>query len=424
MSLPERPRVRPVEAFPVEIRKGEKAIVLRDPLGVTEGMVALPPAVFALVAMFDGKKTVVDVQAEWARRTGELLFAEQIERFLRQLDEVFLLEGERFERARKEMERRFHELEVREAAHAGGAYPAEPARLREFLGDLWTRAGGPGALPGTATGTDRSLVGIVAPHIDPTRGNTAYAWAFDEVAKAGGADLYVIFGTAHQGGEDLYIFTKKDFETPLGTVATDRAFVERLETRLGGRPLDRAELSHRTEHSVEFEVLFLKYVEERLGRRASPRIVPFICSSFHEFTETGRSPAGRPEVRATIDALREEIALERARGTRVCCIAGADLAHIGIKFGHTRFADAAFRRECEEKDRASLEKAVRSDGEGFFGALAAEKDERNICGLPCMYTMMKVIEPDVKKGSLLAYGQADDPVAGSVVSFASVGYYG
>jgi AmmeMemoRadiSam system protein B len=404
-------------------------VVIRDLLGVSP-TIAVPAALFEVVRLFDGRRTADDVQAAFARLSGGVLLPRGfIEGQARALSEHGYLDDERFARRREALERGFRSLPNRPAAHAGpnGAYPGDPAELRAFLGRLWTGEGGPGALPGPATSASASasakLVGLVAPHIDTTRGNTAYAWAFDEVAKAGGADLYVIFGTAHQGAEDLHVFTRKGFETPLGLVETDRGFVERLEKRLGGRPLDRAELAHRTEHSVEFEVVFLKYVEERLGLRRAPRIAPLVCSSFGEFTESGASPASRDDVSSTIRALREEIAEERARGTRVVCIAGADLAHVGPKFG-TKFADAAYRRECAEKDHASLEPALKADGEGFFRYLAAEKDERNICGLPCMYTMLKVIEPDVRSGKLLAYGQADDPVPGSMVSFASIAYSG
>ena len=106
------------------------------------------------------------------------------------------------------------------------------------------------------------------------------------------------------------------------------------------------------------------------------------------------------------------------------CIAGADLAHIGIKFGHARPADEAFRRECEEKDRLSLEAVVKGEGEGFFQAIAAERDERNICGLPCTYAMLRVLEGRGARGELLSYGQAPDPVPGTIVSFAAAALYG
>src|SRR5688572_2265259 len=113
--LPEKPKLRPVEVIPMEVRKGEKAIVLKDPFGIVEHMLALPVPVFALAAMFDGKKTITEVQAEWARRTGQLVFREQIEQILGALDENLYLEGERFETARAENIEKFRRLKARPA---------------------------------------------------------------------------------------------------------------------------------------------------------------------------------------------------------------------------------------------------------------------------------------------------------------------
>ena len=66
---------------------------------------------------------------------------------------------------------------------------------------------------------------IVAPHIDFHRGGPAYAWAYKPLAESAGADLYIILGTSHCGGQTPYILTLKNFETPLGLVETDRDFV-------------------------------------------------------------------------------------------------------------------------------------------------------------------------------------------------------
>jgi hypothetical protein len=438
--LPERPRLRAVEAFPAELRPGERVIVMRDPRGVSDKVIGLPPPVFALAVHFDGSRTIRDVQAAWARRTGELLRSDQIEAILRALDECLFLEGERFDAARRRIADEFRAAEARPAAHAGGAYPGERAALVEYIDALYVREGGPGRVPGrapapegAAAAGERKLVGIIAPHIDPNRGNVAYAHAFDALARAGGADLYVIFGTAHQGGEDTYIFTRKHFDTPLGRVETDRAFIDRLERRLGGAALDRAELSHRTEHSVEFQTVFLRHVEERIGRRpaegeGAPRIVPLICGSYHAYVESGRAPSSDAEHARLFAALRAEIEEEEARGRRVVLIAGADLAHIGPKFGDERPADEGVRRACEEQDRASLERALAVDGEGFFAAIADEKDSRNICGLSCIYAMLRTMEAGgggarARAGRLLAYGMAPDPVPGSFVSYCAAAFH-
>ncbi len=440
--LPERPKLRPVEAFPVR-HDGEQAVALRDPYGFAERVVLLPPPVFLLATTFDGERDILAIQAEWARRTGELVFREQIEAIVRALDEALFLEGPRFREHRRRAVERFRAANVREPAHAGGAYPAEARALSAFLDEIGGAAPAAIELP-----AGPRLLGLVAPHIDPRRGAAAYARAYEAVERAGGADLYVIFGTAHQGAlrygadsgiappgprslaehvEDLFIFTKKSFRTPLGLAETDRAFIERLEARLG-RPLDRAELSHRSEHSVEFQVVYLQRVEERLargeGRPPRPvRIVPLLCNSLQPWTQTGASPAEVPEVARALGALREAIAEERAAGRRVLPIAGADLAHIGLKFGDERPADEARCKECEEIDRASLAPVLRGDGEGWFSFVAAEKDRRNICGVSCMYAVLKTLAEEPREGTLLAYGQAREPEAGSMVSFCAVGLY-
>jgi hypothetical protein len=428
-TLPERPRLRNVEAFPID-HDGERGIVLRDPFGFTDKVIVLPPPVFVLATFMDGRRDMADIQVEWARRTGEIVPRERIEAIVRALDGALFLESERFRAERRRAFEEFRRAPVRPAAHAGAAYPADAEGTRRFFDGF--RAGLDGAAAAAPAGR---LVGLVAPHIDPRRGARAYGHAYRALEEAGGADLYVIFGTAHQGAiredgerpgdpaEDLLIATRKSFATPLGTAETDGAFLDRLEARLGRR-LDGAELSHRTEHSVEFQVVALQHAHERLGRPGPVRIVPLACTSLAPWTESGASPAGHPGVAAALAAIRATVAEEEKAGRRVLAIAGADLAHIGHKFGHERAADEAACAACERADRASLEPVARGDAEGFFRAIAAEKDDRNVCGLPCMYWMLKVLDGAARSGRVLDYGQAPDPVARSMVSFCAVALYG
>ncbi len=67
--LPEAPRLRAVEAFPAEL-EGRPVLCLRDPSGVTEAVLAFPRAVVSILALFDGTRSVADVQAEIMRRHG------------------------------------------------------------------------------------------------------------------------------------------------------------------------------------------------------------------------------------------------------------------------------------------------------------------------------------------------------------------
>ncbi len=128
---------------------------------------------------------------------------------------------------------------------------------------------------------------IVAPHIDFHRGGPAYAWAYKPLAESAGADLYILLGTSHCGGRSPYILTPKDFETPLGLVETDREFVQKLQASCA-EDCFADEYFHRGEHSLEFQVVLLKYIAhkraELTGRPEKPfKIVPILVSSFHSW---------------------------------------------------------------------------------------------------------------------------------------------
>ena len=51
-----------------------------------------------------------------------------------------------------------------------------------------------------------------------------------------------------------------------------------------------------------------------------------------------------------------------------------------------------------------------------------EQDRRNVCGVPAIYTLLRVVE--AKEGKLLRYEQAVDQAGQSVVSFMAGAFYG
>ena len=70
------PKLRPIEAFPVE-SSGRKMICLRDPHNFTNNVVMVPFNFFFIIQLFDGQHTILDIQAEYMRKYGELLFKEK-----------------------------------------------------------------------------------------------------------------------------------------------------------------------------------------------------------------------------------------------------------------------------------------------------------------------------------------------------------
>src|SRR3990172_10855463 len=100
MTLPERPRLRPIEAFPMR-RDGDKMIGLRDPSHVAEAVLMVPAAALPIVAALDGQHTILDIQEAETRRQGRLVFREGIERLGQILNEHLFLEGPPPEAARR-----------------------------------------------------------------------------------------------------------------------------------------------------------------------------------------------------------------------------------------------------------------------------------------------------------------------------------
>jgi len=401
------PRLRGVEAFPVD-HEGERFLALRDPAGYTPSVVMLPMALLEIVSLFDGAHDVADIQQAVLRHRGEHVDAARIDELVQALDQHGFLEGPRFEACRAEVDGAFLGATVRAASHAGGAYPADAAALRTMFDGFFAPPHGPGAIDGIAA-TSSPVRALIAPHIDFHRGGPAYAWGYRDVAERCDADVFVIFGTCHAGMPHPFALTRKPYETPLGPAPADVDFVEALAAR-ARQDCFAAEAAHRNEHSIEFQAVFLRYL---FAGRREVRIVPVLTSFVHEALARGRRPEADRRVTRFLDALGETVA---ASGRRVAFVAGADLAHVGPRFGD---ADPVSPQEAERlaaADRATLDVVTAGDADAFFDDAARDGDARRICGLSPIWLLLRATGG--ARGVLRHYGQTPDPQC--VVTFASV----
>ena len=206
----------------------------------------------------------------------------------------------------------------------------------------------------------------------------------------------------------------KAFDTPLGALEPDHQALAELEeaSRFDVR---EDEYLHKGEHSLEFQAVFLRHA---LGERAAAaRIVPVLCG-LGAAQASRRDPAHDPEAESFLAALA---ALVERRAGRVLVIAGADLAHVGPRFGDPRPLDDRERETLAARDAESVALALGRDAPGFFRQVAADLPTRRVCGLGPIYTMLRVLPEG--RGARLHYDQCVDPHEGSVVSHASLGYY-
>ena len=401
------PKLRYVEAFPLE-HEGQRCVALRDPAGYTSSVDVLAPPLLEVVSLFDGEHSVADIQAALMRRHGELVSRERIAEVAASLDERGFLEGERFATLKAEVDGEFLGAPVRAASHAGGAYPGEADALREAMDGWFAPPAGSGPVEAGGDGAP-ILRGAIAPHIDFHRGGPAYGWAYRDVAERCPADVFVIFGTCHAGMADPFALTRKDYDTPLGAARVDRDFVEGLVAR-AGQDCFGSELAHRNEHSIEFQAVCLQYL---FAGRREIAIVPVLASFVHEALARGQRPEDDPRVPRFLEALGETIA---AGGRRVALIAGADLAHMGPRFGDPEPVSPAELARIEREDRVMLAAVEAGDPHAFVESVAADGDRRRICGLSPIYALLRALGPT--KGALRRYGQWPDPQG--VVTFASL----
>ena len=424
MSALERPRLRSHLAWEAE---GAGGYIIWDQLQLAVRQLRLTNLEMNWLRLFDGRRTLPDIQAEALRNFDGL--AEPIEAFqrlVRRLDDALFFDGPRFR--------------ARWGEHVGNSirppactasYDNDPIRLRRGLDRFFTGPNGPGR-PGPRRPDERFRAALI-PHIDYGRGGYGYAWAYKQVAERSAASLFVIIGTSHYSYE-RFTLTRKHFQTPLGLALTDRAYIDRLVAHYGDGLFDDELAAHLPEHSIELEVVFLQY----LYPDKPFRIVPLVVGSFHDCIVSGREPERMNDIGRMIAALR---AVERETKEPICYIISGDLAHLGPKFRdpqpvspailtHSRRQDLALLHELGASGAASaprdlplgaLSRPRSPDPSAYFRVIADERDARRICGLPPTYLGLQALQPS--RGEVLHYDQYVHPDGFESVSFASVVFY-
>jgi AmmeMemoRadiSam system protein B len=320
---------------------------------------------------------------------------------VKDLDQYLLLESPKVQERRRAVADEFAALPARPAQFVDG----EAAEIHKQLEGYYLAEAGSGAIAGRR---DEALSGILAPHIDFNRGGTCYTFAYKELAERSDADLYVLLGVAHLSPPNPFVMTGKNYETPLGAVTTDREALAAVEKRLGKRIYDH-ESVHRSEHSVEFQTVFLKHARPK----AAFSVLPILCSAFERWCGDA-SPSTAAEVEDALGAIREATA-----GRKVCIVAGVDFAHVGPVFGDDVEIDQKLIEWMMAGDTRGLQVIAEGNAESFWNSVVSDGNRRHVCGLSATYAALRLLDGD--QGRIHKYGFAPDP-AGGIVSFASVSF--
>lgn len=384
--------------------QGRDGIVLRDPLELAEPCF-LPRPVLAILRRLDGDHSAAEIANAASRDLRQPIAVGEVEDLVRELDEHLLLASERYECARDEAVRTWLANGVREAAHAGSAgYAADTIALRASMR----------ATLGPVTRTNSlSPRGLVAPHVDLLRGDRGYAAAYGSLAAFEPADLYVVFGTGHQGPTAPVTGLPLDWRTPLGTCPTDRAFVANVHAAVGASSPEDL-LLHRREHSLEFQVLWLQFAHEVRGL-PPPRIAGFLTGSL---PSADGDPFAEPFCERLLAAFRTA---EKATPGRVCYVAGADLAHVGPFFDDDAPVSDDRAAALERADLARLAPLWRGEPGAFHREVDGCGNPDRVCSAPAIALTAALAGGP---GHLLNYGQALADDRSQVVTFAAATFAG
>jgi hypothetical protein len=388
---------------PVQDRPG---LLIRDPYRYSTTTLILPPLLVECLRLFDGRSSDLDLHQFLVRLTGDIRAGEAAESLAGALAEAGFLEDETYHAARRRCHEEFAAASVRAAAHDGASYPDDARELRRLLAGYLDGGAGPAAGAGP-------LIGIAAPHASFDGTAECYRAAYGALTSEHRDKVFVVLGTSHAGQPDRLGLTRKPFETPLGTARTEVELVDRLAADCG-HAVEMEDYCHGTEHSIEFQVLFLQHV---FG--AGVRILPILTGPYAHALIAGVAPEEAVEVRRLFDALAGMAASE---GERLFWVLGIDLAHMGPRYGDDFAARAGSpsMAQLETRDRARLERICAGDATGFWRLVCQSGDDLKWCGASPLYTFLKAVPQ--ARAALAAYQQWNIDEA-SLVSCAALHFH-
>lgn len=393
------PKLRALNIRRVQ-QNGSTYLLLQDPLTMQDGSLLVPTQLGAVLALCDGQHSLLEI-VELARSWyGLAIDPVQLHQLLSQLDQAYLLDNANFENAKAERLAAYRSAAYRPPACAGSVYPAQEAALQRYLQQQLQKSQQP---PAT-----QPILGFVSPHIDYHRGAAVYADVFRAAVPAiQSAELVIIFGTDHFGGQAPFTLTRQHFATPLGVLPTAQALVDVLAQALAATGSDAyaGELFHCGEHALELPLVWL----HGLRPTNPPLILPILCGQLGSAANLSQ----HLQVQAVLHTLRPLL-----QEQRVLVLASGDLAHVGPAFDGEPLGPLE-KSSLQRADRALLQHLQVGDALGFYQTIDRLQNRYNVCGWSAIYLAAALCQST--SAQLLCYQQCPaDAVNTSLVSIAGI----
>lgn len=382
-------------------------VIIFDPDNIAEKPITLPMELLPILRALTGDVTIKDFRAALEEQAGGKVDITPLLNLIMNLDFLGYLDSPSFKQ-RKEEVLKYRASPTRPPICAGITYSDDPAQLADELDNIRAAYVGEPA--------DKNAVAVIAPHIDFQVGKIShetYSAAYKAISESD-ADLFVVLGTAHHANSDFFMFTRKNYQTPLGEIETDVSIVDALEKAFPD-DITIDDAAHRTEHSVELQAALL----QSAFKDRKIKILPILTGSIEAFFYGGEGahPKRDKRLKLLFDAIRNEIERE---GRKAVYIASVDFAHVGRRFEDAFDADSILD-ELRNEDMELIHTLEKCDSESFYDKIAAVENQRKICGFSPIYFLLKLARPE--RGEFLVYNQWNDKATESAVTFASMAFY-
>jgi len=390
-----------LQFIPVQ-QEGHQLIFIQDHLGLAQEGRPISFPLYRVMALLDGTSTISDLQMELMRQKGGTLVGkDEVKDLLVRLDESFLLDSERFKKARDQIVAAFASKKIRPCSHCGRAYPDNPTELKRMLDEIL-------ASQPPVHEPEGKIVALIAPHIDLSVGYRVYSSAYQMLNHMAPSRI-VLLGVGHNMVEDFFCLTEKDFETPQGIVKNEPSVIRRLRDT-GGDIISASDFAHRSEHSIEFQTIFLHHLLAGKDFTIIPILCGFCQSNLNEYSRSAYLEKAGP----FLQELKQMI-MEPDKKTLI--VAGVDFSHTGPKFGHEMPARSLESRSTAH-DKNLLKHLSQLDAELFWEESRSVRDQYNVCGFSALACLLEVLPRC--RGNILNYQIWHDEATKSAVSFSSV----
>ncbi len=373
-----------------------KFIYISDPLLIAEP-IALPFSYYSLIQiLMEGKKTAEEIAKDGAAKLLKLS-EDKLYTLLDNLVTLNMIDTPSTRIAIENMQS-YKNGNIRNSYCHSFSYPEDPAELEAFLNIILDK--------GTSL-TDKPIKAILAPHIDLRLEESwkTYANSFLALKNVEEIDTVILLGTAHYRSTADFMFSKKDFETPLGTAEVDHELLTEIEKNTD---IVYDDIAHYKEHSIEFHLIFLQH----LMKDKNFKIVPILTGSPAHYFNENTTPDSNEKYNSTIDAIKDAIATS---GKKVLILSSGDLSHVGRKFGD-EFPAATEQIRVKHEDESLIEKLTNADKNAFFTEISAAGDKNKICGTAPFYSALSLVDSSAVIAA--GYNQWQEEETESMVSFA------